>query len=1041
MSTKTRLLPYLAASALVHGGAVALIIALVSQQESSVRLQEKLVMEDVTTLERKEAERSEAEEQKAERDLLAEQVRQEVETAIREQVPDPVLAEALAKVADAKLEGELAKAEQEKALSARTEAERQELADQLKEAALTDLRDHLDDFKHDALAEDIAKYVQEKAAPALKTAVEKELAKRAADQLKRDLAKAANDQIKPGDLAKADAAKRAATDAAADKATTDTKPAIDKAVTDKAIPAAAAALAKAAADSAREQGLPAIDTAALTNEIKDQLAKAMANDPATAQAALTPAREAQGSADAAAIAKAAAAVDSAAAALAAAAKQESAIGAQVADAAKASGAARDTAIANAAAQQAAASAAIAQGNAAAIAALDQASAATGAASDSRNNARNQAASDKAQRPADAAKANLDHGATADASGNLANAAKAAAETAAALTAAAKDLHNAAAAAAKAQASAAALSDAVGSSAAGKAVDAMAASASSTIAAKAGEAASAAGKQTDGNGLKQALGQSATAGAMAQLSALKDKLSSTLGDKNAAAAARASNGVGALSSAALKGGDSAAASSSGAGNGPGNGPGSGPGAAAGSTIRATVKVATYGGAVSNVREQADFNRAAYEAFVKDLRERANPNNFYAGAGVAGAVGEGRGSQSRATGRDGARIVFVPSAGEAKPATPPIAANERQVAKPAFASPAFGAAPLQQRPLTIDGDLSDWGTLTQPLTTPYNVYKAEKDGQSGPAVYMRWAPDGLYFAWRIDMDPADIIGTPDHPYAGDCLELFIDVDNSRKGSMQNDKFAQQICLDPFGFQGDMKKTVCEIGHDMRGIPRHTVQWRDDGRAAAKRDAKGYTAEAFVPRLALAKRKLLPGDFIAFNVSVNRGLRDWKANPEAMYALQRQSSASKVIGSWQKPDTWGDMQLLGSDAQATISALHQRAENAPAFVAPGDPVQVEVRDADMNLSPYVIDKVLGQVRVQGSSQQPIYVTMVETGANTGVFRASLDTQSYLLPFVSNTVGVRGGDVIDFNYVDARGAFGEADRTSKATIEVGYAMVVTKR
>nr|MBA3936438.1 hypothetical protein [Planctomycetota bacterium] len=350
MSTQTSLLPHFAASALVHGGAVALIIALVAHQESSVRLQEKLVMEDVTTLERKEAERTEAEEKKAERDLLTEEVRQEVETAIREQVPDPVLVDALAKVADASLQRELAKAEQEKPLSARDQADRQALADKLKESALTEIRDHLDDFKHDALAEDVARYVQDKAAPALKTAVEQELAKRAADQLKRDLAKTANEEIKPGDTAKAAAAKRAATNAAADKATGDTRPAIDKAVTDLAIPAAADKLAKAAADSAKDQGLPAVDTAKLANEIRDQLAKAMANDPATAQAALTPAREAQGSADAAAIAKAAAAVDNAAAALAAAASQEAKIGTQVADAAKTSGAARDTAVADAAAQ-------------------------------------------------------------------------------------------------------------------------------------------------------------------------------------------------------------------------------------------------------------------------------------------------------------------------------------------------------------------------------------------------------------------------------------------------------------------------------------------------------------------------------------------------------------------------------------------------------------------------------------------------------------------------------------------------------------------
>ncbi len=1053
MTTKTSLLPHLATSALVHGGAVALIIALVSHQESTVRQQEKLVMEDVTTMEHKEAERTEEEQKKAERELLTEQVRQELQTAIREQVPDPALAETLAKIADNKLDAELMKAENAKPLSERDEADRQALAEKLKEAALTEVRDRIDDVKSDALAEDIAKFVRDKAAPDLTAAVERELTNRAAEPVKKDLAKTANEQVKPADAAKTDAAKRAATDAALNKAIDDVQPAINAAVTEKAVPAAADALAKAAAESAKAQGLPAVDTAKLAADIKSQLTKAMATTPATAQSALAPAREAQGTADPAAIAAAAAAVNSAAAAIADAGKQQEKVGKQVADAAHATGSTRDISIADAATKQAVASAAVAQAAAAAVAALDQAAKTTSAGADSRNNARSQASNGNAQRAAETAKANLEHGAAADAASNLAAAAKSAADLSAAVAAAGKDLKSAAAAAAKAQSSASSLTDAVGSAAAGKAVDAMASGASATISAKAGDAASAAGGKADGNGLKQALGQSAAGGAMAQLSALKDKLSATLGDKNADAAARTANGVGALSSAALKGGDSsgpesssaagsvegngASGASSGMGNGEGNGAGNGPG----SRIRAGVRVAALGRNSTTVREQADFNRDAYETFVKDLRERANPNNFYGSAAGAGAKAEGNGSHSRATGSDGAKIVFVPSAGEAKPAAKPTANRARAVSKPSFSSPAFGAAPMQLKPLTIDGDLSDWGPLTQPLSTPYNVRQVEKDGKEGPQVFMRWAPEGLYFAWRIDMDPADIIGCPEQPYSGDCLELFIDVDNSRKGSMQSDKFAQQICLDPFGFQGDLKKTVGEFGHDMRGIPVHSVQWREDGRAAAKRDANGYTAEAFVPRIALAKRKLLPGDFVAFNVSVNRGLRDWKTNPEAMYALQRQSSASKVIDTWKKPDTWGDMQLLGSDAQAKITALNQRAENAPAFVAPGDPVQVEVSDADMNLSPYVVDKVLGQVSVTGSSQPALYVTMVETGPNTGVFRASLDTQSYLLPFAANTIGVRGGDVIAFNYVDARGAYGEADRTTKTTIEVGYPMVVTTR
>jgi hypothetical protein len=416
----------------------------------------------------------------------------------------------------------------------------------------------------------------------------------------------------------------------------------------------------------------------------------------------------------------------------------------------------------------------------------------------------------------------------------------------------------------------------------------------------------------------------------------------------------------------------------------------------------------------------FNRTLYEAFVKDMRNRTHPNNAYQ------AVDAVTGLDSVATPEKGP----FPAAVWALPLPPEpqatAVAPERKVPEPTFKSIAAGAAGMVDQPITIDGDLADWGKLEHPLTMQWHSNDGTHTITGGTQVYMRWSNEGLYFAYTV-ATPTGLHPTSEQPYSGDCLEVFLDLENQRLETMDKSQYTHQFCFDPFGFKGDKNCTFVEIGRGKRGLTMfqayadHTGK---RGRSAAKLVPGGYSVEAFVAREALSRPVLVPGAYLAFNCSIN-------TDPNTIIGAE-QWSASKAIQTWNRPATWGDVLLLGSDA--SVRVLNSD-DTVASQLVPGAVMQVEVTDRDMNIDPNQEDRVMATVTSQ--DHDPVLMVLKETGVNTGVFKGSLNTASYLEEPVRNTLPVKPGDIVDVQYDDPRAAYGEQHRRVDIRIPVAYPVI----
>ncbi len=425
-----------------------------------------------------------------------------------------------------------------------------------------------------------------------------------------------------------------------------------------------------------------------------------------------------------------------------------------------------------------------------------------------------------------------------------------------------------------------------------------------------------------------------------------------------------------------------------------------------------------------RRPHGFNRELYEKFVKDLRERTNPST----AQDAPPPPEGLDTVAEPAQIAEPAIIYVPKAEAVTAATaakePVVPAKPREPVKPSFPSPAVAYAPFQATPLKIDGDLSDWGPTAYPVTLHWSA--DNKEIADGPMANLRWSNDGVYLAYTVQ-DPTGIQRN-NLPWSGDCAELWIDTDNVRKQHMSETPSAQQLCLIPFGMEKDPTQTFCEIGRGFRGIGIH--QWSFDtdhtrGVAAAKEIPGGYQVEAFIRKQALAKPVLLPGMWLAVNISVNTGI-------QGQNGREVQWSASKGIQTWDRPDTWGDVQLLGADA--AIRVLSRPVTGEPAVIdhlVAGQSFTIEVTDADLNIDARHEDRVAVTVEVPERGE-PVLAVLKETGPDTGLFRCSLATRSTEDEPAANVVRVRPGDIIRASYQDVRAACGETDRVVTADLPV---------
>ena len=416
----------------------------------------------------------------------------------------------------------------------------------------------------------------------------------------------------------------------------------------------------------------------------------------------------------------------------------------------------------------------------------------------------------------------------------------------------------------------------------------------------------------------------------------------------------------------------------------------------------------------------FNRKLYEEFSKDMRERLNPKKAYE------EQDENDGLHSRASQRKeqvAATMVVLNKPDNTAGKSITSDKKKKTVPKPTFHTIAFGAADYAIDPITIDGDLKDWGELRHPQKHQFYVKGNKIPKSKAVDVYMRWSPKGLYLCYTVKSSvPINTRGPVMWKLTG--LELFIDVRNRRKGRMENSPTAQQLFLCPFGVNSNPKITFGEAGRGHRGLKMLKIYPDREGlrgKARGKIIPGGYQVECFVKRSSLAHPMLTPGMYLAINHSINLGNK-----------FETQWSAPKSVQTWNRPDTWGDVLLLGSDARVAFKDHKKHSEKLQG-VLPGDSVYIEITDPDMNLYEIKKDRIMATVKVE-NSKRPVMLVLKETKLNSGIFAGSFATQAYFKKAKANTLNIRGGDTILLTYVDARSGYGEKNRKVKARLAVGW-------
>jgi hypothetical protein len=204
------------------------------------------------------------------------------------------------------------------------------------------------------------------------------------------------------------------------------------------------------------------------------------------------------------------------------------------------------------------------------------------------------------------------------------------------------------------------------------------------------------------------------------------------------------------------------------------------------------------------------------------------------------------------------------------------------------------------------------------------------------------------------------------------------------------------------------------------------------------RGYTTEVFIPRTILNQPVFVPGWYIGFDVSIRIG-------GGAVTGGSNEWGAQWCTKGWgafiDSPSTWGDLLLLGTDAEVRVQDAEPAWPRTQAVV-PGHSYLVTILDPDRNTNLAAEDTVLLSAEVippggtSAASDTEIYI-LRETGNNTGVFRGFIDTLPGTSGEVYGTLEVSPGAVVRLGYLDLGDSKGRRNVVCEAKLPVAAALI----
>jgi hypothetical protein len=382
-------------------------------------------------------------------------------------------------------------------------------------------------------------------------------------------------------------------------------------------------------------------------------------------------------------------------------------------------------------------------------------------------------------------------------------------------------------------------------------------------------------------------------------------------------------------------------------------------------------------------------------------------------------------------------------------------EQPKLKPAFKgrSPRFETIPFLYRFPKIDGDLTDWGEI-RPLTLR---------GRGGTVlVYAAWAYQGFFFGYHVDLPEEEFYYprearfrkgmSPYHrnravewPFAGDHFRLLFDTLDARM-PRRGEPHMQEFVVLPRGtdtmpgipgMEREMPSSRDAERKQWRGVkskPRtfpEQPQGKPDGSGpyrVTQVTKTGYTVEVFIPRTLFKTPVFSPGWHIGFDCAVAKGYQGQGSGKRGSLQFWASGDTAKPGNrGGNRPDTWGDLLLLGTDARFTVQDADAKGVGSLSqSVIPGHSYLLTVFDPDRNLSLSTVDEVLVSAEVadaagstSGKTDVEVFV-LKEDGENTNQFRGYVNTQPGLGRQVAGVLEVQSGQQVVFGYVDLGDAKG---------------------
>jgi hypothetical protein len=355
--------------------------------------------------------------------------------------------------------------------------------------------------------------------------------------------------------------------------------------------------------------------------------------------------------------------------------------------------------------------------------------------------------------------------------------------------------------------------------------------------------------------------------------------------------------------------------------------------------------------------------------------------------------------------------------------------------------------------LDGDLSDWGRI-RPLIL--------RGGAKGEAllVYAAWNYQGFFFGYEVKEAaerfyyPSFWVQTGNHntgdvgyqrvegagwAYKGDYFRLLFDTLDARNAN-RGEPHTQEFVIFPQGTESDAEvpgierviasqrdaktkeyrgvKASCNIFlQQPPGGPDGTGPYR-----VTQATGGGYTLEVFVPRTLFKEPVFAPGWYVGFDCAVAVGVQE---------GLDRLSGQYWASGRGDNPERWGDLLLLGTDAQMVVQEANAAGTVASSLV-PGHSYLVTVVDPDRNVNAAGLDTVLVSVEVNGGEKDVEVLILKETGNNTGVFRGYLDTQPGVGRQMQGVAEMLPLQEVRLGYVDFANARGQRTVVSELRLPV---------